>query len=212
MMIALLHSSLVSNYDISSIRGFQSGAAPLSADLINAFESRFPHILITQGYGLTETTPVSHVMTLDESRHHPGAIGRVIPTYQARLVDADSGRDVEIGERGELWLKGPSVMKGYWRNEEATRNAFDDGWFKTGDVAIVDDRKYFTYVLLSCLFVPRPTGISCSIVDRVKELIKYKGFQVPPAELEALLLGHPDVADVGVIGVYDKSQATELPR
>lgn len=93
-------------------------------------------------------------MTLDESRHHPGAIGRVIPTYQARLVDAESGKDVEIGERGELWLKGPSVMKGYWRNEEATRNVFDDGWFKTGDIAIVDDRKYFTYVLLSCLLVP----------------------------------------------------------
>ncbi|OXG43526.1 AMP-binding protein [Cryptococcus neoformans] len=194
MMIALIHSSLVSSYDISSVRGFQSGAAPLSADLIRAFESRFPHIQVTQGYGLTETTPVSHVMTLDESRHHPGAIGRVIPTYQARLVDAESGKDVEIGERGELWLKGPSVMKGYWRNEEATRNVFDDGWFKTGDIAIVDDRKYFT------------------IVDRVKELIKYKGFQVPPAELEALLLGHPNVADVGVIGVYDKSQATELPR
>lgn len=92
-------------------------------------------------------------MTLDESRHHPGAIGRVIPTYQARLVDAENGKDVEIGERGELWLKGPSVMKGYWRNEEATRNVFEDGWFKTGDIAIVDDRKYFTYVLLSCLLV-----------------------------------------------------------
>ncbi|OCF72733.1 AMP-binding protein [Kwoniella mangroviensis CBS 8886] len=199
MLIALLNSPNVAKFDISSIRGFMSGAAPLSSDLIQAFEKKFPHIKMTQGYGLTETTPVSHVMNLEEAqgKGRNGKIGRVIPTYQARLVDQETGKDVEPskGERGELWLRGPSVMKGYWRNTQATQEVFaEGGWFKTGDVAMMDQDGYF------------------SIVDRVKELIKYKGFQVPPAELEALLLNHPDIADVGVIGVYSKEQATELPR
>ncbi|WWD18660.1 hypothetical protein CI109_103113 [Kwoniella shandongensis] len=195
ILIALLNSPNVKETTLSSLRGLQSGAAPLSSDLIQAFESRFPHIRITQGYGLTETTPVSHVMTLEEGQAHRGCIGRIAPTYQARLVDYESGKDCEKGERGELWLRGPSVMKGYWRNEEATKGVFaPGGWFMTGDVAVIDDQGYF------------------SIVDRVKELVKYKGFQVPPAELEALLLTHPDVADVGVIGIWSKEQATELPR
>ncbi|OCF37159.1 AMP-binding protein [Kwoniella heveanensis CBS 569] len=195
MLIALLHSPNVAKHDISTIRGFMSGAAPLSSDLIHAFERKYPHIKVTQGYGLTETSPVSHVMTLEESKGHDGHIGRVLPTYQARLVDQESGKDVEKGQRGELWLRGPSVMKGYWRNQEATSGVFAlGGWFKTGDVATVDNNGYF------------------SIVDRVKELIKYKGFQVPPAELEALLLTHPEVTDVGVIGIYSKAEATELPR
>ncbi|KAK8858765.1 hypothetical protein IAR55_002994 [Kwoniella newhampshirensis] len=195
ILIALLNSSNVTKTTLSSLRGLQSGAAPLSSDLIKAFESRYHHIRITQGYGLTETTPVAHVMTLDEARHHPGSIGRIAPTYQARLVNNDTGKDCEKGERGELWLRGPSVMKGYWRNEEATRGVFaEGGWFMTGDVAVIDEEGYF------------------SIVDRVKELVKYKGFQVPPAELEALLLSHPGVADVGVIGIWSKEQATELPR
>ncbi|WRT67974.1 uncharacterized protein IL334_004948 [Kwoniella shivajii] len=195
MLIALIHSANVAKYDISSIRGFMSGAAPLSSDLIKVFESKFSHIKLTQGYGLTETTPVSHVMNLAEAPGRDGKIGRVIPTYQARLVDQDTGKDVEKGERGELWLRGPSVMKGYWKNPSATDGVFaKGGWFKTGDVATIDNEGYF------------------SIVDRVKELIKYKGFQVPPAELEALLLTHPEVTDSGVIGIYSKDQATELPR
>ncbi|WVQ85014.1 hypothetical protein IAT38_007178 [Cryptococcus sp. DSM 104549] len=194
MMIVLLHSPNVAKYDISSLRGFQSGAAPLSADLISAFESKYPHIKCTQGYGLTETSPVAAVMSLEEAAAHTGYIGKILPTFQARLVGED-GKDVEKGGRGELWLRGPSVMKGYWRNEKATSGVFaEGGWFKTGDVATVDDDGYFM------------------IVDRMKELIKYKGFQVPPAELEALLLTHPEVADVGVIGVWSKDQATELPR
>ncbi|WVR06523.1 hypothetical protein IAU60_003554 [Kwoniella sp. DSM 27419] len=185
----------IERHDISTIRGLMCGAAPLSADLIALFEGKFPSIKLTQGYGLTETTPVSHVMNLADSVGHPGQIGKLIPTYQARLVDTDTGKDVDKGQRGELWLRGPSVMKGYWKNAEATDNAFaPGGWFKTGDVAMVGEDGYF------------------SIVDRVKELIKYKGFQVPPAELEALLLSHPDVLDVGVIGVYSNAEATEFPR
>ncbi|WVQ73384.1 hypothetical protein IAR50_002955 [Cryptococcus sp. DSM 104548] len=149
---------------------------------------------IRLGYGLTETTPVAAVMTLVEAAAHRGSTGRLIPTYQARLVDAETGKNVPKGERGELWLRGPSVMKGYWRNEQATKGPFQDGFFKTGDVAVIDEQGYI------------------SIVDRVKELVKYKRFQVPPAELEALLLSHSEVVDVAVIGIYSKSQATELPR
>ncbi|ODN73958.1 hypothetical protein, variant [Cryptococcus amylolentus CBS 6039] len=148
IILVLLHSANVPKYDISTIRGLQSGAAPLSADLIQAFQTKFPWIGVTQGYGLTETTPVAAVMTLDEAKGHQGSTGKLIPTYQARLVDAESGKDVPKGERGELWLRGPSVMKGYWRNAEATKAAFQDGFFKTGDVAVIDEQGYISWVCI----------------------------------------------------------------
>ncbi|EKD01238.1 AMP binding protein [Trichosporon asahii var. asahii CBS 8904] len=123
-----------------------------------------------------------------------GSCGRLIPTYEARLVQED-GSDAPEGGRGELWVRGPSVMtRGYHRNPEATAKTMNGDWFMTGDVAVRDPEGWYT------------------IVDRVKELIKYKGFQVPPAELEALLLTHPDVVDAGVVGVWVEEQATELPR
>lgn len=131
-------------------------------------------------------------MTGAERGQHYGIIGRLLPTFDARLVD-DAGNDVPTGERGELWVRGPSIMAGYYKNPEATAKTMHNEWFKTGDVLIRDAQGWY------------------KVVDRVKELIKYKGFQVPPAELEALLLSHPRIKDVGVVGVYDKSQATELP-
>ncbi|WVQ85051.1 hypothetical protein IAT38_007215 [Cryptococcus sp. DSM 104549] len=196
VILLLLHSPNVAKYDVTSLRGIQSGAAPLSRELIEAFHAKFPHTKVVQGYGLTETTPAALIMQLESAKAYAGYAGRLLPTYEARLVGADEPRkDVEKGERGELWLKGPSVMKGYWRNKTATEDALYEGkWFKTGDVATVDENGWFM------------------IVDRLKELIKYKGFQVPPAELEALLLTHPEIADVGVIGVYSKKDVTELPR
>ena len=159
VLIVLLNSQNVPKYDISSLRGVMSGAAPLSSDLAHAVQEKLK-FGVTQGYGLTETSPVSHVMTVEESQGRKGYCGKLMPTYQARLV-AEDGKDViKQGERGELWLRGPSVMKGYWKNEEATKHTFaDGGWFMTGDVAEVDKDGYF------------------AIVDRVKELIKYKGFQ-----------------------------------
>jgi acyl-CoA synthetase (AMP-forming)/AMP-acid ligase II len=159
VLIVLLNSLNVPKYDISSLKGVMSGAAPLSADLAHAVQEKL-NFGVTQGYGLTETSPVSHVMTLEESLGRKGRIGKLMPTYQARLV-AEDGKDVvKQGERGELWLRGPSVMKGYWRNQEATKHTFaEGGWFMTGDVAEIDPKGYF------------------AIVDRVKELIKYKGFQ-----------------------------------
>jgi len=160
MLIAMLNSPFWDKYDTSSLKGVQTGAAPCSAELIEAFESKFPKIKIasgygkppqiisscpvTQGYGLTETSPVTHVMAAEESRNHRGKIGKIIPTMQARIVDTDTGKDLGIGERGELWVRGSSVMKGYWKNPEATKNAFaPGGWFKTGDVATVDEQGYF---------------------------------------------------------------------
>ena len=103
-----------------------------------------PKVRVTQGYGLTETSPVTHVMTLEEGSTHGGKVGKIMPTVQARLVDVDTGIDVEPGQKGELWLRGPNVMKGYWKNEEATNQTFaPGGWFKTGDVATVDAEGYF---------------------------------------------------------------------
>jgi hypothetical protein len=147
-----------------------------------------------QGYGLTETSPVTHILPLQDAVRKIGSVGVLLPNTEARLVD-ESGQDVAPGEPGEVWIRGGIVMKGYLNRPEATADTItSDGWLKSGDVAVRDNEGFFT------------------IVDRKKELIKYKGFQVPPAELEAILLTHPRVADAAVIGVYSASQATELPR
>ncbi|ORX37250.1 AMP binding protein [Kockovaella imperatae] len=192
MLIAMMNSPKMAQYDLSSLRGLMLGAAPCDAKLIEKFENLFPKV---KGYGMTETSPVTHLMTLEEGHTHKGSIGKIMPTMQGRLVDPETGKDVAQGERGELWVRGPSVMRGYWKNEEATRGTFAaGGWLRTGDIAVADKEGYFY------------------IVDRLKELIKYKGFQVPPAELEALLLTHSKIADVGVIGVWDAEQSTEMPR
>ena len=121
-------------------------------------------------------------------------MGHLLPNQTAKYMSPE-GIEVMAGETGELWIKGPNIFQGYLNNSEGTRNALtEDGYFKTGDVGYQDrDGNFY-------------------ITDRVKELIKYKGFQVPPAELEGLLASHPLINDVAVIGVYDKSQATEVPR
>lgn len=194
IILLLLHSQNTGKFDLTSLKTLQCGAAPLSPELAAAFENKFPHCRVSQGYGLTETTPTITYGKPEDMAGRKGSCGRLIPTYEARLVQED-GSDAPEGGRGELWVRGPSVMtRGYHRNEEATRKTMSGDWFMTGDVAVRDSEGWFT------------------IVDRVKELIKYKGFQVPPAELEALLLTHPDVVDAGVVGVWVEEQATELPR
>jgi acyl-CoA synthetase (AMP-forming)/AMP-acid ligase II len=141
---------------------------------------------------MTELSPVSHATP--EGDFRPGTSGVTLGNTDVRVIDPATGEDRDVGEEGELWVRGPQVMKGYLNNEQATRNTIDDeGWLHTGDVAIVDEHGHV------------------SIVDRVKELIKYKGFQVPPAELEALIVSHPKVLDVAVIGVPDV-EAGELPK
>jgi 4-coumarate--CoA ligase len=168
-----------------------SGAAPLGPELTEQVADRLD-VPVTQGYGMTELSPVSHFCPLE--RIKPGTIGPVLPGTESRIVDPDSGEDVAEGERGELWVRGPQVMAGYLNNDAATAETItEDGWLRTGDVAVVDADGYY------------------SIVDRLKELIKYKGFQVPPAELEAILIAHPAVADCAVIGVPDE-EAGEIPK
>lgn len=123
-----------------------------------------------------------------------GSVGKMFPCMKAKYMSPD-GEELGPGDVGELWLAGPNIFKGYWKNEEATKEAVTpDGYFKTGDVGFQDKEHNFY------------------ITDRVKELIKYKGFQVPPAELEGKLMDHPGINDVAVIGVYDEEQHTEVPR
>ncbi|XP_006461225.1 acyl-CoA synthetase [Agaricus bisporus var. bisporus H97] len=202
VLVVLARHPAVDQYDLSSLRCLFSGAAPLGAALTKAVNGRLESkrtnglcLFTLQGYGLTETSPTTHIQPWTGS-HKNGSIGLLLPNLEARLVVDDNGEiDAEEGKPGELWLRGPSVMKGYLNRPDATKDAITpDKWFKTGDIAIRDHEGYFY------------------IVDRRKELIKYNGFQVPPAELESVLLAHPDIADAAVIGVESVKQATELPR
>jgi acyl-CoA synthetase (AMP-forming)/AMP-acid ligase II len=191
VVLALAKQPVVERYDLSTLRWLLSGAAPLDAELARACSERL-RCDVVQGYGLTETSPVTHATPLGMPPR-PGSIGPLLPGTEARIVDVATGEDVASGERGELLIRGPQVMKGYLNNEAATDAALVDGWLHTGDVATVDEDGWF------------------SIVDRIKELIKYKGYQVAPAELEAVLLTHPAVADACVIGVPDE-EAGEIPK
>jgi acyl-CoA synthetase (AMP-forming)/AMP-acid ligase II len=190
--LALAKHPAVDGHDLSSVEVIMSGAAPLGAELAGAVAERIDCKVI-QGYGLTETSPVTHVIRPDGD-NKPGSIGPPLANTECRVVDPETGEDVAPGERGELWIRGPQVMKGYLNNAEATAATVDaDGWLHSGDIAVADADGFF------------------AIVDRLKELIKYKGFQVAPAELEALIINHPAVADVAVIGVPDE-EAGELPK
>jgi 4-coumarate--CoA ligase len=191
IVLALAKHPLVDQFDLTSLKQVFSGAAPLGAELAAEAAERVG-CEVVQGYGMTELSPVSHCTAFGDFR--PGTSGVTVPNTESRLVDFESGDDRGVGEAGELWVRGPQVMKGYLNNEEATRETIDDdGWLHTGDIAEVDSDGFL------------------AIVDRLKELIKYKGFQVPPAELEAILIAHPAVADCAVIGVPDE-EAGELPK
>ncbi len=193
IILGLAKLPLVDDYDLSALQLIMSGAAPLGADLLNACAERLD-CTVMQGYGLTETSPVTHVVPPDSPDSRPGSIGPPLPKTECRIVDPVTEQDMEVGERGELWMRGPQVMKGYLNNPEATAACIDeDGWFHSGDIATVDSDGWFT------------------IVDRLKELIKYKGMQVAPAELEALLLSNPAIADVAVIASPDE-EAGEVPK
>jgi acyl-coenzyme A synthetase/AMP-(fatty) acid ligase len=193
VILLLSKSPVVSKYDLSTIRMMNSGAAPLTKELVEALYARLK-IPVKQGYGLSETSPTTHTQPWEEWNKSIGSVGALLP-YQTAKYMSEDGKEVPVGQVGELWIKGPNVFKGYWKNPEGTAHAkTEDGYFKTGDVGYQDENGHFY------------------ITDRVKELIKYKGFQVPPAELEGILVSHPNVNDVAVIGVYDESQASELPR
>ncbi|KAI0783026.1 AMP binding protein [Abortiporus biennis] len=196
--LALVHHPATTKFNIKTLRFLFSGAAPLSGSLVDAVRQKLAsvgaNVYVTQGYGLTETSPTTHLLPLEHSLRKVGSIGQLLPNLEARLVNEDD-TDAKEGEPGELWVRGPTIMKGYLNNRAATENAITpDGWFKTGDIAVRDKEGFY------------------NIVDRRKELIKYKGFQVPPAELEGVLLQHPDIVDAAVIGIDSEKDATELPR
>ncbi|MCW2702016.1 MAG: hypothetical protein JWQ37_11, partial [Blastococcus sp.] len=206
ILLAMAKHPLVDKYDLSSLTSILSGAAPLDEQLALAAQDRLRKggdggVTVGQGYGMTELSPVSHT-TPDPGCEPPaggevpkGSVGYAIPNTECRLIDPSTGEDAAPGERGELWIRGPQVMKGYLNNEKATTETVDpEGWLHTGDVAIVDEYGCYT------------------VVDRVKELIKYKGYQVAPAELEGVLIGHPEIVDAAVIGMPDKESGEELPK
>jgi len=192
VLLALAKHPLVAKYDLSSLNRLLSGAAPLGEALAREVEARIG-CAVLQGYGLTETSPVALVSRLDGSTPK-GSVGAPVAGTECRLVDLETGAAAAPGARGELWIRGPQVMQGYLNRPEDTAAAIDaEGWFRTGDIARVDPD--------GCVFV----------VDRLKELIKVKGLQVAPAELEALLLTHPAVADAAVIPIPD-AKAGERPK
>ena len=191
VVLALAKHPAVDNYDLSSLKQVFSGAAPLGGEIALEASARIG-CEVVQGYGMTELSPVSH--TTPPGMFKSGSSGVTVSNTESRIVDPETGEDQPVGGTGELWVRGPQVMKGYLNNAEATEATIDaDGWLHTGDVAVIDEDGHMT------------------VVDRVKELIKYNGFQVPPAELEALLITHPAVLDVAVIGIPDDS-AGELPK
>lgn len=193
IILALAKHPAVDEFDLSSLRMIFSGAAPLSAELQETVRRRLGCLCI-QGYGLTETSPVTHATPADPAKVKAGAVGPSIRSTEVQIVDPLTGQVMGVKQEGEVWLRGPQVMRGYLNNPEATARTIDEeDWLHTGDIGYVDEDGY--------LFV----------VDRLKELIKYKGMQVAPAELEGILLQHEAVADAAVIPVPDE-EAGELPK
>ncbi|HYE14007.1 MAG TPA: 4-coumarate--CoA ligase family protein [Pyrinomonadaceae bacterium] len=191
VILALAKHPAVGAYDLSALRVIFSGAAPLGAELSRECEERLGCRVI-QGYGMTETSPATHISTPERSK--PGSVGQCVPNMECRLVSVETGEEVGTNQEGEIYVRGPQVMKGYLNQPEATAATIDDeGWLRTGDIGYADEGGYFF------------------IVDRAKELIKFKGFQVAPAELEAVLLTHPAIADAAVVPSPD-AEAGEVPK
>jgi acyl-CoA synthetase (AMP-forming)/AMP-acid ligase II len=193
IVLALAKHPAVGKYDVSSLRMVFSGAAPLGGDLAGACAARLG-CTVLQGYGLTETSPVTHACPTDPAKAKPASIGLPLANTEAKVVDLSTGAALGPGQQGEICIRGPQVMKGYLNRPEATATMIDaERWLHTGDVGYADEDGHFY------------------VVDRVKELIKYKGLQVAPAELEAVLLTHPAVGDAAVIPSPD-DEAGEVPK
>ncbi|KAL8464223.1 hypothetical protein ACS0TY_033943 [Phlomoides rotata] len=189
---AMIKSDLVDKYDLSSLQVLGSGGAPLGKEVADRFRAKFPHVEIIEGYGMTETAGAVTRADTREAKIY-GSVGQLAQNMEAKIIDPESGDPLPPGKRGELWLRGPSIMKGYAGDDAATAETLDsEGWLKTGDLCYFDSDGF--------LF----------IVDRLKELIKYKGYQVPPAELEPLLQSMPEVADAAVIP-YPDEDAGQIP-
>jgi len=192
IVLALAKHPLVASYDLSTLKNILCGAAPLPEAVARACAERLGCV-IRQGYGLTETSPVTHANPIDRPIRIT-SVGTALPNTEYRIIDLQTLADAAAGDLGEVWIRGPQVMKGYLNNPHATRQMIDnDGWLHSGDIGYADAEGYLY------------------VVDRVKELIKYKGLQVAPAELEAVVQSHPAVADVAVVPSPDE-EAGEVPK
>jgi acyl-CoA synthetase (AMP-forming)/AMP-acid ligase II len=194
LVLRLAREPRLDEFDLSSVRTVISGAAPLAPEIAARLSVRLGGCLVKQGYGMTELSPGGHMHAEDGSIPPPGSVGLLHPNTECRLVDPTTGGDVPSGQAGEIWYRGPQVMKGYLGRPQETAEMIDaDGWLRTGDLGRIDgDGQLY-------------------VVDRLKEMVKYKGFQVAPAELEALLLTHPAVADVAIIP-KPFVEAGEIPK
>jgi long-chain acyl-CoA synthetase len=181
---ALMAHPKIDSFDLSSIRFCVTGSAPMPVEILRTFEQKTGSTIV-EGYGLSECSPVTHANPIDGVRK-PGSIGIALPDTDCRIVDPDTGlEDMPIGEVGELIVRGPQMMKGYWRNAEATIDAVRDGWLYTGDLATMDDSGYVF------------------IVDRKKDLVISGGYNIYPREIEEVLYEHPKVQDAAAIGIPD---------
>ncbi|CAI0421510.1 unnamed protein product, partial [Linum tenue] len=196
VVLSIAKSPDTEKYDLSSIRMLKSGAAPLGKELEDAVRTKFPNARLGQGYGMTEAGPVLSMclaFAKEPFEIKPGSCGTVVRNAEMKIVDPDTGSSLPRNQPGEICIRGHQIMKGYLNDPESTSRTIDkEGWLHTGDIGFIDDDDE--------LF----------IVDRLKEIIKYKGFQVAPAELEALLLGHPEISDAAVVGLKDEA-AGEIP-
>jgi len=191
IVLALAKNPVVDKYQLC-LESISSGAAPLSVDIAVACATRLK-CEVKQGYGLTESSPVTHFNSPGKNRD--GSVGFLVPNSEVKIVDLSDGHEItEPNKEGQLLIRGPQIMKGYFNNIEATKNTItEDGYLQTGDIGYIDSDGYWY------------------VIDRVKELIKYKGYQVPPAELEAILLTHPEIMDAAVIPKPD-TEAGEIPK
>jgi long-chain acyl-CoA synthetase len=183
MFIALLNDETARLCDYSSLRACRTNAAPLPASVKAAFDDLVGREVLVEGYGLTETSPLTHANPITKVK--PCSIGIPLSDTEAKIVDLETGDDLPAGKNGEIVIRGPQVMKGYWRRPDETLAATRGGWLHTGDVAYMDPEGYFF------------------IVDRVKDMINTAGYKVWPREVEEVIYGHPAVKLVAVVGVND---------
>ncbi|GES66293.1 AMP-binding enzyme [Aspergillus terreus] len=195
IVIRLLSDPIVANYDLSHVRKFSSGAAPIAREVLVKLQERYPHTGFKQGYGMTETCSCITMHPLDKQSYaYADRGGSIAANTEVKIVDVDSGAELGYNQAGEILARGPQIVMGYLNNEKATRETFDaDGWLHTGDIGFMDQEGFI------------------NITDRIKEMIKVKGIAVSPAELEDLLLGHEDVEDVAVTSIPD-AYSGERPK